>query len=177
MPSGHIAADRSGELLEATTLDRVVDERPAFAAARLLKIDTDGHDARIIRGGVRWIGAAQPVIQFEYDSSSQFEYDSSSPLLGNENGATFELLAGLGYGTLHIYRNTGDFLRAIDVRDRRAIDVILRETAAPDRDWFPDFTAWPRQDAGAAAAVERHYRGNTAAGGATTSHAGGWSNR
>ncbi|MCR4326491.1 MAG: FkbM family methyltransferase [Candidatus Roizmanbacteria bacterium] len=48
------------------TLDQFVNEHTPAQTAKLLKIDTDGYDLRVLTGGMRYIKKTKPVIFFEY---------------------------------------------------------------------------------------------------------------
>jgi FkbM family methyltransferase len=53
---------RGGQLAEMSTLDQALE---SLDALDLLKIDTDGYDFEVLRGGERLLGRLRPVIFFE----------------------------------------------------------------------------------------------------------------
>lgn len=48
------------------TLDQFVNEHQQADHAKLLKIDTDGYDLRVLMGGMQYLKKTKPVIFFEY---------------------------------------------------------------------------------------------------------------
>lgn len=82
------------------TLDWLLKEHSSFQTSKMLKIDTDGFDLKILRGAENFLGQAKPVIFFEY-----------SPFLLSQQGekslAIFPFLKGKGYSNLLIYDNLG----------------------------------------------------------------------
>ena len=55
-----------GSLIAFLKLDDVLDEVER-ATVRLVKIDTEGYEAKILRGGRRLLSEARPVVLFEYN--------------------------------------------------------------------------------------------------------------
>jgi hypothetical protein len=48
--------------IEVTTLDRLLELNPGLEAPMLLKIDTEGHELEVIRGGERFLERTEVVI-------------------------------------------------------------------------------------------------------------------
>jgi FkbM family methyltransferase len=84
-----------------STLDEVIEVRPAFARARIVKVDTDGSDLSVIRGGASFLRRVRPVLFFEYDPAF-FSWEEVEETVG--------LLTRAGYRTMLFWDNTGDFL-------------------------------------------------------------------
>ncbi|MBC8051749.1 MAG: FkbM family methyltransferase [Sphingobacteriaceae bacterium] len=84
---------------------------------KLVKIDTDGFDLKIIRGGFEAIARLKPVLFFEYDSEYLNEH-------GDDGIKIFEQLAGLGYNQILYYDNFGKFLIAITTKDSMMIEQL-----------------------------------------------------
>lgn len=82
------------------TLDDLLKDYPEFQDAKILKIDTDGFDLKILRGADNFLSEAKPVLFFEY-----------SPFLlsqQQEDGLSiFPYLQSKGYKNLLIYDNLG----------------------------------------------------------------------
>jgi FkbM family methyltransferase len=95
-----------------TTLDEVMERHPAFAQARLVKIDTDGSDLSVIRGGASFLGKVRPVLFFECDPAF-FSWD--------EFEKTLALLSRVGYRTMLFWDNTVDFLTRLTTDDREKL--------------------------------------------------------
>ncbi|MDP9226524.1 MAG: FkbM family methyltransferase, partial [Actinomycetota bacterium] len=106
---GTASIDRAaGGSVPLTTLDEVIELRPAFAQARLVKVDTDGSDLSVIRGGASFLRKVRPVLFFEYDPAF---------FLWEEAEETVALLARMGYRTMLFWDNTGDFLVRLTTDD------------------------------------------------------------
>ncbi len=101
----HIAShdDINLERIEVKQLSSVLHQYSEFSQPKMIKIDTDGFDGKILRGAVDILLASKPVIFFEYDPFFLAKQ--------NEHGiAIFELLSDLSYSGLIIYDNFGDLL-------------------------------------------------------------------
>jgi hypothetical protein len=94
-----------------TTLDEVFRERGRLD---MLKIDTDGFDFEVLRGGVATLRRDGPVLFFEFD-----------PRLVPEAERELEWLQGLGYQTVTCFTPDGDFA---GTTDRAAEAVALART-------------------------------------------------
>jgi FkbM family methyltransferase len=98
----------AGGSVQFSTLDEVVELQPAFAQARLVKVDTDGSDLSVIRGGASFLRKVRPVLFFEYDPVF-FSWE--------EVEETVALLTRSGYRTMLFWDNTGDFLIRLTTDD------------------------------------------------------------
>lgn len=105
----------NGNVLETISLADLLGQFPSFTRPKLIKIDTDGMDARILSGAAGLLAEAEPVLFFEYD-----------PHLALLSGARArELLAELaqiGYRMALVYENDGDFVSSLDLRDTDRLD-------------------------------------------------------
>jgi FkbM family methyltransferase len=99
------------------TLADVVDQYPAFAGARLVKIDTDGFDIAVLRGARDWLVAAQPALFFEYDPHF---WRPVTP----DGARIFAELADCGYGPLLAYDNFGWLAWSGTVEDGRRLEEL-----------------------------------------------------
>jgi FkbM family methyltransferase len=99
------------------TLSVVCESLIDFSQAKLLKIDTDGFDTRIIRGGQQLILEGNPVIFFEYDPFFLLKRDSKYL-------EVFHFLRNLGYSGLLLYDNFGDFLCSAKCSDELFLSEI-----------------------------------------------------
>lgn len=100
----------SDAMLAVKTLPDVLKEHPRFANAKMLKIDTDGFDCKIIRGAIEYVQQTKPVIFFEYDPFFMAQQ-------GDDGLSIFKLLSEAGYQKLIIYDNFGDLLLSCNVDD------------------------------------------------------------
>lgn len=85
-PAGsHVPAGDGGATttVEATTLDRFVDER-GIARLDLVKMDVEGSEVRVLRGGARTLAALRPDLVFEVNPVAlrRFHRTSYADLLG-----------------------------------------------------------------------------------------------
>ncbi len=113
-----IFSEKTGEnKIKISTLDKFVKENPKWKNAKLLKIDADGFDFKIIRGGKDYLRTAKPVIFFEY-ARSEFEH------LGEKGLDTMETLFNLGYEKIVYYDNYGRFLLSADLADKKLISEL-----------------------------------------------------
>jgi FkbM family methyltransferase len=103
-----VRAGSAAPLASVLTLDRIVSERPQFQHCQLLKVDVDGYDFRVLRGGEQFIRQTQPVLFFEQD-----------PRLlqgaGEQPDAIWPWLASCGYSHLFVYDNFGFWLGAFPI--------------------------------------------------------------
>jgi len=104
----------SGERVQVQTLSTLMRQYPEFEGAKLLKIDTDGYDNKIIRGAVEFLKRARPAVFFEYDP-----YFLS--LQKDDGLSIFPLLRGLGYHQLLVYDNFGTLAETIELSDETGL--------------------------------------------------------
>lgn len=102
----------SSSTSQMRSLQSLLVDFPRFQDSKLLKIDTDGLDFKIIRVCEAFIKQVNPIIYFEYDTSSI----KDGCLQGLE---TIEFLADLGYQKFAIYDNFGNYMVSLDHRDRQ----------------------------------------------------------
>jgi FkbM family methyltransferase len=99
--------------IRTRSLGSIVREHPRFSDPRLLKVDTDGLDFRILRLSRGFLADARPVIFFEY-------YLDADDGAAGEALAAVESLASIGYHRHLVYDNFGNFLVSIDAVERFA---------------------------------------------------------
>lgn len=93
-----------------TTIDQLYEEEPCIASSKLLKIDTDGFDLKIIRGGLKYIADKMPVLFFEYDREF---LDANA----DDGISTLKTLQNIGYTFMLIYDNYGKLLLSLTEKD------------------------------------------------------------
>ena len=104
------------KLTQIIKLDDFISEH-RIDNVKLLKIDTDGFDLKILRGGLEFIKISKPILFFEYDASYLEEH--------GENGVSiFENLHDLGYQKVLYYDNYGKFLISISIDDTVSINQL-----------------------------------------------------
>jgi FkbM family methyltransferase len=97
------------------TLSEVLSRHPRFASAKLLKIDAEGFDCRIIGAEAEFLRRARPILFFEYDPKS-------CELVGQEAFPVFAQLSSLGYSTVVIYQNVGKYLMSLNLDQFDALE-------------------------------------------------------
>jgi hypothetical protein len=84
---------------------------------KLLKIDTDGFDLKILRGGFKAIKESYPVLFFEYDANYLQEH--------LEDGISiFKSLSEIGYKRVLFYDNFGKLLISLNTADSEPIQQL-----------------------------------------------------
>lgn len=109
--------------LNSVRLDDLVDNQ-SIKNVKLLKIDTDGFDLKILRGSTRLLEQNYPILFFEYDAVYLEE--------NQENGwDTLKMLRDqIGYDTLLFFDNYGRFLCSVCLSEEQRIKQLLRYVAA-----------------------------------------------
>lgn len=101
---------QSKEILKIRRLTDILEENLKFQSSKLVKIDTDGFDGKIIRGAIDWIGKIKPILFFEYDP---FSLNKNS----DDGLSLFDPLALAGYNSFLVYNNVGEYMYAIDKKE------------------------------------------------------------
>jgi FkbM family methyltransferase len=102
--------------VDVKKLDDLVSEK-GLKDIKLLKIDTDGFDLKILRGSFEVLKNDKPVLFFEYDA----KYIKAQ---GDDGISIFASLADIGYNKMLYYDNYGKFLISISTRDKRMIEQL-----------------------------------------------------
>jgi FkbM family methyltransferase len=99
--------------IEVKKLDDLANDNK-LENIKLLKIDTDGFDFKILRGGLEFIKEQTPIIFFEYDAAYLEEQ--------GENGTDiFDSLHESGYNTAIYYDNYGKMLLSLNIDNKLLI--------------------------------------------------------
>jgi FkbM family methyltransferase len=115
--SGTIYYDKGADKIYTKTLQTIIQEHTSFAAAHMLKIDTDGFDLKIIRGARNYLKKAKPVLFFEYDPFYLLKQ-------GDDGLSIFHLLQTIGYRDILVYDNLGNFIISSKVSDARMLQEL-----------------------------------------------------
>lgn len=86
-----------------TTLDECTRDLPDVQRYRVLKVDAEGFDCRIIRGGLRYIERVRPVIMMEYNRENMAQ-------IGEPGLDTLFRLRDAGYRDVLYYDQSGRLL-------------------------------------------------------------------
>ena len=111
------SATTSEDSVQLKKLTDILEDEPLFRRSKMLKIDTDGFDNKILRGSVDFLEYAKPVIFFEYDP---FFLSKQK----DEGLSIFDLLNRVGYRKMFIYENNGEFLISVDLDNNRLLEDI-----------------------------------------------------
>jgi FkbM family methyltransferase len=107
----------NGAVQHFSRLNAILEKHPRFRTSKVLKIDTDGVDGRILEGALDWIAAAQPVLFWEHDIGR--DADLQGPGL-----RIFERLFNAGYATALLFDNTGEFIQTISLDNHQQLAEI-----------------------------------------------------
>ena len=101
--------------LSIVRLDDICKGR--FAQAKLLKSDTDGYDAKVLRGAEGLLKQARPVLFFEY-APDMLESKGDDPL------EVFSFLESLGYTSAIVWDNFGRLLTDVKLSEHRRLRML-----------------------------------------------------
>ncbi len=119
------------------TLSEVIARHPRFSGAKLLKLDAEGFDCRIIASENELLRRTRPVLFFEY-------YPTCCELTGQAAFPVFSQLAALGYSNLLIYENQGRYSKALELGQTGALTE-LHESLVKVSGYF-DVVAFHAED-------------------------------
>jgi len=90
----------SPTMLSLKSLDDFLPTLGDLHSYRVLKIDTEGFDCRIIRGGLNYVRQVRPVIAFEYNRDNMRR-------IGENGIETLSTLRDIGYDVILFYDGQG----------------------------------------------------------------------
>ena len=150
--TAHLVSDDTGTSLATQTLDHLLRNYPAFSHPDVIKIDTDGFDAPILRGAAEVLRSARPVVFYEWDPYSY-------SLAGENDVSHAEFLIERGYERFLIFDNRGDLLLHVRQPGREVWQSLaqfsLRRRAIDG--WYYDIAAFTEERREAAEAVCQQY--------------------
>lgn len=129
----------TGRQITTARLSEILEGRPKFSRAKLLKIDTDGYDGRIIRGSADWLQKAHPVIFFEY---APWWWKSA----GDHGPDIFNDLLELGYTHAAVIDEMGGIVMRIRVDDKEAQKQLCGRYKAEKGCPYCDIAAFHSED-------------------------------
>jgi FkbM family methyltransferase len=138
--SGRIReTEDSKENISFDSLSDIVKQNPAFENAKLIKIDTDGFDCRIIRDSLGYFNKSKPVIFFEYDPFLLQQ-------LKDDGLSVFDALSGAGYDTVMFYDNNGDYLLTSEINLENIIKDIHYYYSGRNIEHYCDICVFHKED-------------------------------
>lgn len=114
--TGNIVSSENAKL-ELFSLDTILEKNENFINSKLLKIDTDGFDYKIIRGAENYINKSKPAIFIEYDPHFLQKQNENSYFI-------FDFLEAKGYSKIIFYDNFGDFLITLQINEKEKIEEL-----------------------------------------------------
>lgn len=110
-----IISNNSQSSMKLRKLDSVLEDTPEFKKAKLLKIDTDGFDFKILKGASQYLKETHPVIFTEFDQNLMKQI--------NENfWDMFDYFLKHDYFYIIFYDNYGDYLLSTELNDKDRIE-------------------------------------------------------
>jgi FkbM family methyltransferase len=138
--TGAVVPDSTGShAVPVQRLSDILNRRPEFRASKLIKIDTDGFDCRIIRSETQLFGEIRPVLFFEYDP----HHDARQ---GEDDYGVFGDLKLLGYRGVLVYEHTGELLLSSSLADDGVMEGVHRHCLSPRRPCYVDVCVFHEDD-------------------------------
>jgi len=144
-----IEARADGVPMHVTTVDALLRAHAEFAAANVLKIDTDGSDFDVIEGASGLLAARRPVLLFECA-------DFGAPDYAARCRAAFARLRACGYRHVVVYDNVGYLMGCFPVEPMWEFEQLLFYQLSSPFKYF-DVAAMPDDALGAFLEREREY--------------------
>ena len=105
----------SADNIQTETLSDILKKNPLFLKSKFIKIDTDGFDCLILRGGLNILKIAKPIVFFEYDPFFLSKQ--------NDDGISiFATLSSIGYKKALIHDNFGDYMSSIELTNSYQVE-------------------------------------------------------
>lgn len=106
--TAYLTQSENGKTITLQTLDHLISDGTLPKGAKMLKIDTDGYDLKVLQGAAEYLARDRPVLFIEYDRTL-FEQK------GDKGTDTLDWLRGLGYVDAVFYDNFGRFMMSADL--------------------------------------------------------------
>lgn len=137
---------KSDQSLPVMRLSDVLAGHPRFARAKLLKVDTDGFDGRVIRGSIDYLAAARPAVFFEYDPYFLAQQD-------DDGLSIFQTLQTCGYAAGLVWDNRGDYLLRCDLSHHNLLEDLHAYASGRRSSFYYDIACFHAEDADLLAAA------------------------
>jgi FkbM family methyltransferase len=150
--TAHLIVEDTGVAFQTQSLDDLLTRYPQFARPDVIKIDTDGFDAPIMRGARGVLGSSHPVVFYEWDPYSY-------RLAGEDDVSHADFLMELGFERFLIFTNRGELLLQV----RRPGHNIWESLAQFSRrrrvvdGWYYDIAAFPEERQDVCESLWQHY--------------------
>ncbi len=131
--------ESSGEAFTGKTLSDVLRLHRRFARSKMIKVDTDGWDSRILRGELELLREVRPVVFFEY---APYFF----ALCQDDGFQVFESLRAIGFKRLLVYENTGDYLLEADIENTALLEDLHALYSRKGAERYADMCAFHEED-------------------------------
>lgn len=136
--TGHLSNDdNTGKQVNSITLDDLLDQKYRDKQFDLLKIDTDGFDFKVIRGGYKFLKEKSPLLFFEWDKAYCKEQ-------GEDPISIFPLLENLNYTKCILFDNFGNYFNIVDTHDTDQLEAYIEQTIGDNLPYYYDVLAIPQ---------------------------------
>lgn len=116
--TGHLMEDQhSSQQIEIRKLSDILYEHPRFENAKMIKIDTDGFDPKILKSELVLLLVLKPVLFFEYDP-----YFFGK--IKDDGFQIFQALKDIGYKAALVFENTGEYLISVELDNNLLLEDI-----------------------------------------------------
>ncbi len=129
----------SRNLLKFENLVSILEKFPAFLESKMIKIDTDGYDCKIIRGSLKWLEKVKPIIFFEY----------APPYLAEQSDdgiSIFSFLNEIEYKFMLLYASNGDFMFSSTLDNQVFIEELHSYFSGPKTRMCGDICVFQSED-------------------------------
>lgn len=131
--------NEANSLLETKKLDTVVNEFSEYKNAKLLKIDTDGFDFKIMKGATELLKTSKPVIFTEFDQNLMKQ-------INEDYNDMFDFFRSLDYNYVIFYDNFSDYLISLHIDETEKIEDITNYFDNRNTDIFCDICVFHKDD-------------------------------
>ncbi|MBS1515074.1 MAG: FkbM family methyltransferase [Bacteroidetes bacterium] len=125
--------------IQTKKLDTIICENSEFKNAKLLKIDTDGFDFKIMKGATELLQNTKPVIFTEFDQNLMKQ-------INEDYNDMFAFFKKYNYEYIIFYDNFGDYLLSININETEKIEDITSYFDNRNTDKFCDICVFHKDD-------------------------------
>jgi FkbM family methyltransferase len=145
--TARVVERRGASQVRFERLDDVLMRHPELAPPCFVKIDTDGFDLAIIMASAGLWRQVHPAIFFEYDPAL---------LRADEDPQrAFDLLASVGYESMLVFENTGEYVLQLRLADRAALEDLHAFYSGRGSERYADLCVFHHDDADVSEALRQ----------------------
>lgn len=139
-------------LMQITSMDDFIAGQSGRADIKLVKIDAEGFDCLIIRGGKEFIREVSPVITFEYNRENM-------SAIGENGLDTLSMLAKLDYSEIVYHDNAGRFICSTTISNESLVQDLHEYADGSNGEiYYYDITIFHKNDSDLARVFEQGER-------------------